>query len=155
MKKRKNGPTPVPYHLATGGNNARAEIIRILQSFGCDSVGLMDDFSDHSLLLAFRHKGRAVQMKASARGWAAMYLKANPWKSGGRKTKLQYEQDALEHGRMVAPSMLRDWIKGQLTAVECGMMSFEAVFMPYMLTADGRPLIDKIRDEKLLPPPAA
>ena len=47
---------PVPYHKATGGHAARADIIRLLQTFGCDSVGLMDDFSDHSLLLAFKHR---------------------------------------------------------------------------------------------------
>lgn len=29
--------------------------------------------------------------------------------------------------------MLRDWVKGQTTAVECGIMSFEAAFMPHML----------------------
>jgi hypothetical protein len=28
---------------------------------------------------------------------------------------------------------LRDWIKGQVTAIECGILKFEAVFMPYML----------------------
>lgn len=146
---------PVPYHKATGGSAARAEITRLLQSFGCDSVGLMDDFTNHSLLLAFKYRGRAVQMSASAKGWAALYLKANPWKPGSKKPKPQYEREALEHGQQVCPSMLRDWIKGQLTAVECGMVSFDHVFMPYMLTADGRPLIDKVRDEKLLPPPSA
>jgi len=45
---------------------------------------------------------------------------------------------------------LRDWIKGQVTAVECGILSFEAVFMPYMLTIDGRPLIERVTE--LLPP---
>ena len=47
-------------------------------------------------------------------------------------------------------SILRDWIKGQVTAVECGILSFEAVFMPFMLTADGRPLAERA----MLPKPA-
>jgi hypothetical protein len=46
---------------------------------------------------------------------------------------------------------LRDWIKGQITAVECGVLSFEAVFMPFMLTADGRPMLDRVIE--LLPKP--
>ena len=46
-------------------------------------------------------------------------------------------------------SILRDWIKGQVTAVECGILSFEAVFLPYMLTHDGRPLIERVSE--LLP----
>ena len=30
------------------------------------------------------------------------------------------------------------------TAVECGIVSFEAVFMPYMLTADGHPVVERL-----------
>ena len=36
-----------------------------------------------------------------------------------------------------------------MTAVECGILSFEAVFMPYMLTSDGRPLLERVNE--LLP----
>jgi hypothetical protein len=38
-----------------------------------------------------------------------------------------------------------------VTAVECGILSFEAVFMPHMLTNDGRPLLERITE--LLPKP--
>ena len=34
-------------------------------------------------------------------------------------------------------AILRDWIKGQVTAIETGVLSFEAVFMPYMLMLTG------------------
>jgi hypothetical protein len=50
-------------------------------------------------------------------------------------------------------SLLRDWVKGQITAVECGILQFEAVFMPYMLTSDGRPMIERIMQTDLLPAP--
>jgi hypothetical protein len=46
---------------------------------------------------------------------------------------------------------LRDWIKGSVTAIEAGILSFEAAFLPYMLAADGRPLLD--RAVELLPAP--
>jgi hypothetical protein len=52
-------------------------------------------------------------------------------------------------------SILRDWVKGQVTAVECGILSFETVFMPYMLTSDGRTLIEHVIEAKLLPAPQA
>ena len=48
---------------------------------------------------------------------------------------------------------MRDWIKGQVTAVETGILSFEAVFMPHMMTADGRTLLERIKDTNLLPAP--
>jgi hypothetical protein len=90
-----------------------------------------------------------VQLHASAKGWAQMWLKANPWTYRHRTPRVEYEQAALRQGRMAVNSMLRDWIKGQVTAIESGLLSFEAVFMPYMLTADGRPLIERVAE--LLP----
>lgn len=145
----------VPYEGATSGGNARDEVVKLLRRFGCESVGFMDDFEEHSVLLAFRHRGRPIQLRASARGWAAMYLNEHPYSySRSRKTKIEHEQGALKQGSIAINSILRDWVKGQITAVECGMLSFEAVFMPYMLTADGTPLIEKLQSRPdLLPPP--
>ena len=31
--------------------------------------------------------------------------------------------------------MLRDWVKAQVTIIECGILSFDAVLLPYMLEA--------------------
>lgn len=143
----------IPYAGATGGG-ARDEITKILRRFGCESVGFMDDFDKHEVLLAFTHRGRPVQLTASAKGWAQMYLKENPWTSRRRDTKQQHEQAALRQGQVAVNSILRDWIKGQITAVECGILSFEGVFMPYMLTADGRPLIERLAESDLLPKPS-
>jgi hypothetical protein len=66
---------------------ARAEIVKMLQGFGCEQVGFMDNFDDCSVLLGFTHRGRQVQLRASARGWAAMYLKKNPWSSQRRVSR--------------------------------------------------------------------
>jgi hypothetical protein len=78
-----------------------------------------------------------------------MFLKAHPHTYRMRKSRQDYEREALEQGYIAVNSILRDWIKGQMTAVECGILSFEAVFMPFMLTRDGRPLIERAAD--LLP----
>lgn len=145
----------VPYASATSGAAARDEITKILRRFGCESVGFMDDFQAHEVLLAFTHRGRPMQLRASAKGWAAMYLKANPWSSQRRSSKQDYEAAALRQGLIAVNSILRDWVKGQVMAVETGILSFEAVFLPYMLAPDGRPLLEHIADQKLLPAPAA
>jgi hypothetical protein len=39
----------------------------------------------------------------------------------------------------------------QVTAIECGILSFEAVFMPFMLTSDGRTLAERMGQTGLLP----
>lgn len=143
----------VPYARASSGMKARDEITKLLQRFGCEAVGFMDEFEQQSVLLAFRHRGRPVQLRASAKGWAAMRLKENPWSDRMRHSKHDHEQAALRQGFTAINSILRDWVKGQITAVERGMLSFEAVFMPYMLTDDGRPLIERLGSLNLLPAP--
>lgn len=140
-----------PYAGATGGA-ARDEITKILRRFGCESVGFMDDWEKNEVLLAFKHRGRMLELRASAKGWAALYLKEQPYNSRRRISRAEYEQAALRQGQIAVNSILRDWIKGQVTAIECGILSFDAVFMPYMLAADGRPLIDRLRETNLLPP---
>ena len=131
---------------------AREEIAKILRRFGCESIGFMDDLAKHEVLLAFTNRGRQVQMRASAKGWAQMYLKENPYYRR-RATRQEWEQAALRQGHIAVNSVLRDWVKGQVTAIETGILSFEAVFMPFMLTADGRPLFERVAEMKLLAPP--
>jgi hypothetical protein len=145
----------VPYAGATSGASARDEITKILRRFGCESVGFMDDFENYAVTLAFTHRKRPVQLVASAKGWAQMFLKESPWTSRRRDSQANYEQAALRQGLVAVNSILRDWIKGQVTAVECGILSFEAVFLPYMLTSDGRPLIERLNATALLAPPEA
>ena len=112
----------LPYASAASGANAREEITKILRRFGCESVGFMDDFDKHEVLLAFTHRGRQIQLPASAKGWAAMYLKAEPWTHRRRGLRIDYEQAALRQGHVAVNSILRDWIKGQMTAIECGIL---------------------------------
>jgi len=139
----------LPYASATSGLKARGEIVKILKHFGCDSVGFMDEFATHELLLAFTWSGRQIQLRASALGWANAYLRESPWNDNRRTTREVYERRALEQGMIAVNSVLRDWVKGQVTAIETGILTFEHVFMPYMLMTDGRPLIEHAK--KLLP----
>jgi hypothetical protein len=143
----------VPYASATSGTVARAEITKLLRRFGCESVGFVDDFADHSVLLAFTHRGRPVQLRASAKGWAALCLKSHPWNARMKRRAKEDEAQALQQGLIAVNSILRDWVKGQITAIECGILTFEAVFLPFMLTADGRPMLDTLREQRLLPAP--
>lgn len=146
-------PASVPYENATSGAAAREEITRLLRRMGCEKIGFMDEFDRAEVLLAFVHRGRDVHLRASAKGWAAMYLKARPYTNRTRGARGDYERRALRQGFVAVNSILRDWVKGQVVAVECGMMSFEAVFMPYMLTSDGRSVLERMQEAKLLPPP--
>jgi hypothetical protein len=143
----------VPYASATTGVKAREEIIKVLRRFGCESIGFMDDYEKQEVLLAFTHRGRNHQMRASAKGWAQMWLKENPHTYRMRHSKQEHEASALRQGQIAVNSILRDGIKSQMTMVEAGILSFEAVFLPFMLTSDGRPLIERLAETDLLPKP--
>jgi hypothetical protein len=155
MKKRKRSVSSVPYASASSGVAARAEVTKILRQFGCEKIGFMDDFDKREVLLAFEHRGQPVQVRASAKGWAALWLKANPWRSLMRRSQHEYEHEALHQGQIAVNSILRDWIKGHVTAIECGVLSFGAVFMPYMLTNDGRTVSERLKETDMLPEPTA
>lgn len=133
----------VPYENATSGENARKEISKILAGFGCQQVGFMDDFENKEIILAFKYKNNPVQLKASAQGWAAMFLKAKPYNFRMRNTQKQYEQKALEQGMIAVNSVLRDWVKGKITAIETGILKFEHEFYPYMLLPSGRTIAEE------------
>ena len=141
----------IPYQNATSGAAARDEITKLLRRFGAERVGFMDDFNEKSVVLAFVHRGRPIELRASAKGWAAMFLRENPHGPRHRKTRAEYEQAALNQGLIAVNSILRDWVKGQVVAVECGILSFEEVFLSQMLLNDGRRVIDHARN--LLPAP--
>jgi hypothetical protein len=95
-RKRKSHAKPgVPYASATSGASAREEVAKTLRRFGCEAVGFMDDFDKQQVLLAFTHRGRQIQLRASAKGWAQMYLKANPHTYRMRTSRHDYERAAL------------------------------------------------------------
>jgi len=41
----------------------------VLRRFGCEEIGFMDKYADQEVLLHFKHRGRQVQLRASAKGW--------------------------------------------------------------------------------------
>jgi hypothetical protein len=78
-------------------------------------------------------------------------MTAQPRKRGRTLMKRDYDAKALNQGRIAVCSILRDWIKGQTVAIECGVLQFEAVFMPHMLLDDGRRVLDVARERGALP----
>lgn len=132
----------IPYENVTGNaDQALAEIGKILAKFGCQSFGHMTDNQNGKTIVQFKFRDQQISLEASWRGYAAAWQKAHPRRG---MTLAAYDEKALTLGRRAVCSCLRDWIKGQVTAVECGVMSFGAVFMPHMLLPTGERVIDRI-----------
>lgn len=140
----------LPYENATSGNNAINEIQKMLRGFGCNKFGTGEDFATGELFVQFEHRDRMVMLKANARGYAAAWLKQHPYGPRIRGTRADHEAKALRIGGIAVYSILRDWVKGQVTAVEIGMMTFEAAFLSHILLPSGLSVIEHVQQQKLL-----
>lgn len=144
----------LPYSNSTSGRSAMDDIRKTIQAFGCSKFAPMEDFAEAKVIIQFEYRGRAVQVEASAKGYAAAWLRQNPYTNRMRKTKVEYERLALEKGQIAVWSILRDWIKGQLTAIETGILSFEAAFLGQILLPTGETVIERVTSQGLLAAPA-
>lgn len=144
----------LPYENATSGNNAINDIQKMLRGFGCTKFGTGEDFDTGELFVQFEHRERRVNLKASSKGYAAAWLREHPFNpSRHRCTRAEHEAKALKIGGTAVYSILRDWVKGQVTAIEIGMMSFEAAFLSHILLPSGISVIEHFENQKLLPGP--
>ncbi len=141
----------LPYETATSGDRALVEVQRTLAKFGCQSFGTMIDAERGVTIVQFKWRERQISLEASWKGYAAAWQKAHPWSTYRSHNRAAYDKKALDIGRTAVCSVLRDWVKGQVTAIECGVMSFDAAFMPHMLLPTGERLID--RAQAMLPAP--
>lgn len=135
----------LPYERATTtGDRALAETQKILRAFGCTKFGHMTDDEAGTLIVQFEHRGRRVSVTASANGYAAAWLKRH-----GVATRAK-EKKALELGHRAVYPILRDWIKGQITAVETGVLTFEGAFLGQILLGNGRTVLEHVEQQQLL-----
>jgi hypothetical protein len=141
----------LPYSNTTSGDKALGEIQKILQRFGCGRFGVMTDWDAGVLLIQFELNGRQVSFPASFKGYAAEWLKEKPYNSNYRYSRVEHEKRALEIGSVAVYSILRDWIKAQVTAVETGLISFDEVFMAHIMLPNGTRMIEHVKSQNLLP----
>lgn len=126
------------------------EIQKILQRFGCTSFGHMTDFEAGKLMVQFRYKDMPISVDASFSGYAAAWLKENPYSKRMKRNRIDHEQHAKNIGKIAIYSILRDWIKGQITAIECGIVSFEGAFLGQILLPTGRTVLQTVQDKNIL-----
>lgn len=140
----------LPYENATSGKAAIEEARKTLQAFGASSFGVMEDFDRGVVTVQFMWRERRVTIEASAKGYAAAWLKAHPYSNRSRTTRTAHEARALQQGNIAVYSILRDWIKGQVTAVEIGMLSFEGAFLAQILLPSGRTVLEEVQGRGVL-----
>lgn len=66
-------------------------------------------------------------------------------------TRADHDAKGLKIGGVAVYSILRDWVKGQVTAIKIGMLTFEAAFLSLILLPNGETVIEHMQHQKLLP----
>lgn len=141
---------PLPYENATSGKAAMNDMQKLLEGFGASSFGIMEDFDRGEVIVQFTWRKRRISIKASAKGYAAAWLRAHPHTYRMKTTKTEHERRALKQANLSVWSILRDWIKGQVTAIEVGMLSFEGAFLGQILLPTGETVLERIEQSDLL-----
>ena len=141
----------LPYENATSGDRAVQDMQKLLRDFGCGKFGHMMDFDAGELIVQFEHRGRPVSVKASINGYAAAWLKHHPYSSRIRCSQVEHQRKAKTIAGIAVYSILRDWIKGQITAIETGILSFEGAFLGQIMLPHGRTVLDEVMSRELLP----
>jgi hypothetical protein len=140
----------LPYENATSGDKALGEIQKILRGFGCKQFGSMVDDEEQSLTVQFKYRGNMVSIKASFSGYAAAWLREHPHTNRMRKSKVEHERVAKDKASVAVYSIVRDWVKGQVTAIETGILSFEGAFLGQILLPNGKTILEHVEKQKLL-----
>jgi len=142
----------LPYENATSGNRALDDIQKILTKFGASRFGTMTDTEAGILLVQFTYRSRDVSISASVNGYAAAWLREHPYNpSRSRRSKIDHERFAMTQAQISVCSILRDWIKGQVTAVEVGLLSFDGAFLGQIMLPTGRTVLQTALDRQILP----
>ncbi len=145
----------LPYENSTSGERALGDIQNLLRGFGCNKFGSMVDDGAQEIMVQFEYRGRPVSVRASIRGYAAAWLREHPHGPRMRSTRAEHERKALNIASVAVYSILRDWIKGQITAIETGILTFEGAFLGQILLPTGQTVLERLQTDNLLPPPAS
>lgn len=140
----------LPYENATSGGAALEDIRKLLTRFGCARFGTMTDAERGELVVQFSYRGHDVTAKASYKGYAAAWLKEHPYGARTRGTKVEHEAKAMKQAEVSVCSILRDWIKGQVMAIETGVLTFEGAFLGQILLPTGKTVLEQAIGSKLL-----
>lgn len=141
----------LPYESATSGERALGEIQKLLRGFGCNKFGSMIDDALGEVLVQFEFRGRQCSVKASIKGYAAAWLKEHPHSPRTRVTQAQHQKKAMDIASVAVYSILRDWIKGQITAIETGILTFEGAFLGQILLGTGKTVLEHVEQTNMLP----
>lgn len=133
---------------------SRAEIEKHLMKYGASRFGYMREERTATIVFTYRRLNIRMEIPLPDPADKAFALTdSRKWKRRPEEAQKLYEQEVRRRWRSLALA-----IKAKLVAVEDGVATFEAEFMPYMVAADGLtiaqkmlPMIEAAADGGMLP----
>ena len=113
----------------------------------------MQDDERQEILVQFSWNGRDVTLRASIRGYAKAWLKEHPYSTRYKHTPLEHERKALQVASVAVHSVLRDWVKGQMTAISTGLLSFDGAFLAQIMLPSGQTVLEHVETQRLIAGP--
>jgi hypothetical protein len=143
----------LPYENAQSGTRAIHEIEKTLEAVGASAFGYEEDWDKGEVRVRFVLRGRGWHRSQPAHLW----LSRHPYSSRMRITRTEYERRAFQQGQTAAYSVLRDCIKGLVTAIATGAIPFEAAIRRSAGLPSGETVLERIEQANVLslPPPVA
>jgi len=140
----------LPYENATTGKRALAEMEKILRDVGASKFAHAEDFDGGDITVAFVVHKQPISLKVSARGYAAAWLKRHPYTWRMRITEVEHARRALALGRVATWSILRDWLKAQVAAIEAGLLTWDEAFLAQTVLPGGETVMQRVKATQML-----
>lgn len=84
---------------------------------------------------------KALEGRASIRSQAVARIKQNRWSDRRPTNRAQQAEKAPDQAKISGCSILRHWLKSQITAIDVGVVSFDCAFLGQMILQDGRSVL--------------
>lgn len=144
----------LPYSQSKAGAGREKEIRDMLRGVGATAVGFMVDDDEDAVIVQFRLHGRTITVPVSVGAYEKAWLKAN--RCGPRTDVKVHAARARAQAEIAVWAVLADWIKAQAAMIVCGFADVDSAFLPHIHAADGRRVVEVIKDgnsgQKMLPP---
>ena len=95
-----------------------------------------------------KHGDIVFRLPANVPALAALLLKqltASNYRQWDTQYQAQRKAKVKEQAGRVAWRIIKDWVDAQLAIIETEMVTLEEVFLPYMVTNDGRILYEALK----------
>lgn len=107
--------------------NTHGAIRELMQKYGAQSLGFMENFKDNRLLIQFRYKDLPVQIEIT---WEKYYKLLRDRYSGPDEVLRGKAQRAVLRAVFY-------WLKANFEFMELGILEFEDIFMSHFMRPDG------------------